>query len=234
MGTVAMTGDERGEEEVARLGGGGAAEAAAAAGWRGANWGAAPHLSPIPGAAGGWWRAAGAAGSGRGLAVEAGGGGSSGSGEGGEGANGVGVEGLARISGARDLLASAHAALLRERLEAEAGRRAAMPAAELRELAREVGAAGCADEAAAVCGALHRAGVIMQVGSVAYLRPGAVARAVLRAVPGAAAAGGDNLPSLRQTVRDAEEELAPLEHAHAEQQSAAESRRNVMVWGGLA
>jgi len=74
----------------------------------------------------------------------------------------------------------------------------------------------------------------MQVGSVAYLRPGAVARAVLRAVPGAAAAGGDDLPSLRRTVRDAEEELAPLERAHAEQRSAAESRRNMMVWGGLA
>ena len=152
---------------------------------------------------------------------------------GGDAPRGAGA-GAAGVSGARELLASAQAVLLRERLEAEAGRRGAMPVAELRALAQEVGAAACAEEAAAMCRALHLGGVIMQVGGVAYLRPGAVARSVLQAVPAAAEGAAGAGEDLRRLVREVEEELAPMERAHAARRAAAESRRNAMVWGGLA
>ena len=85
-----------------------------------------------------------------------------------------------------------------------------------------------------MCRALHLGGVIMQVGRVAYLRPGAVARSVLQAVPAAAEGSASAGEDLQRLVLEVEEELAPLERAHAARRAEAENRRNAMVWGGLA
>lgn len=127
---------------------------------------------------------------------------------------------LADVQG---LLDSLSALRLREELNAASDATPYVTHARLLEIVREAGAADTAAEAERLSDALVRAGVVLRLGGVVYLRPQEVAEMVLAAVPsdGAAAA---------QRLAEVERELEALDRAHAE--IVAQARRWPRVWLG--
>jgi hypothetical protein len=127
---------------------------------------------------------------------------------------------LADVQG---LLDSLSALRLRDELSAASDATPYVPHARLLEIVRETGAADTAAEAERVADALVRAGVVLRLGGVVYLRPHEVAEMVLASVPsdGAAAAG---------RLREIEGELEALDRAHAD--IVAQARRWPRFWLG--
>jgi len=127
------------------------------------------------------------------------------------------------LSDVQGLLDSLSALRLREELAAASGATPYVPHARLLEMVREMGAADTAAEAERVADALVRAGVVLRLGGVVYLRPHEVAEMVLASVPsdGSAAA---------QRLGEIERDLERLDRAHAD--IVAQARRWPRFWLG--
>lgn len=121
------------------------------------------------------------------------------------------------------LLDSLSALRLREELNAASDATPYIPHARLLEIVRETGAADTAAEAERVADALVRAGVVLRLGGVVYLRPHEVAEMVLASVPSDGTAAAHRL-------RDIERELELLDRAHAD--IVAQARRWPRFWLG--
>jgi hypothetical protein len=121
------------------------------------------------------------------------------------------------------LLDSLSAMRLREELAAASDATPYVPFARLLEIVRETGAADTAAEAERVADALVRAGVVLRLGGVVYLRPLEVAEMVLSSVPSDGAAATTRL-------REIEAELDALDRAHAD--IVAQARRWPRFWLG--
>lgn len=128
-----------------------------------------------------------------------------------------------KLADVQGLLDSLSALRLREELAAASDATPYVPHARLLEIVRETGAADTAAEAERVADALVRAGVVLRLGGVVYLRPHEVAEMVLASVPsdGSAAA---------QRLREIERELEALDRAHAD--IVAQARRWPRFWLG--
>ncbi|GBF91395.1 calcium uniporter mitochondrial-like [Raphidocelis subcapitata] len=118
------------------------------------------------------------------------------------------------IAGAQEMLDSLQAAKLRDELEAASIDRPYLSYPEFLEFIKQHNAADCDAEAEARADALTRAGVVLRLNSVVYLRPQEIAEMVYRALP-------TDPADARQRLAATEEQLREMDAQHRVLQRAA-------------
>eukprot|EP01025_Chloroclados_australasicus_P056583 TRINITY_DN7021_c1_g1_i1.p1 TRINITY_DN7021_c1_g1~~TRINITY_DN7021_c1_g1_i1.p1 ORF type:complete len:316 (-),score=31.92 TRINITY_DN7021_c1_g1_i1:214-1161(-) len=131
-----------------------------------------------------------------------------------------------RIEQAQSVLASANAAALRERIEAEGEGRLSLRYKEFVDLCMREGFADTEEQAAEMCRAMHAAGVVMKHCNMIYIRPLEVADMVLQALP-------DTEEEIQDKIKEIEKQLLPLQQRKEQCDRVAEFWSSTLVWGGF-
>jgi len=134
--------------------------------------------------------------------------------------------GPAKLDEAKDILKRIDAAHFREVLTQEAKKRWNMNYDELHRLCQDSGAANTPEAATEVCDALDKAGVILRIKNLVYLRPLQVAEVLYQALP-------DTEKEIRARLEHLRNEAAPLLLQKQKIDSHAHRVSKAALWGGL-